>query len=91
MKKDFRIEVTTEALQYALDEAKSELSRRLSQKGHGGFASTHEMFGVLMEEIDELSEALHDNDQEQFVAELKDIAVAALFSLASIHDNTHDW
>ncbi|GAH65751.1 unnamed protein product, partial [marine sediment metagenome] len=46
--------------------------------------------GKLIEEVDELSEALHANDQEQFVAELKDIVVAALFSLASIHDNTHD-
>ena len=86
-----RKEVSTKALTYALDEARSELSKRLSQKGYGGFASTHEMFGVLMEEVNELSEALHDNDQEQFVSELKDIVVAALFSLASIHDNTHDW
>lgn len=86
-----RKEVSTKTLQYALDEAKSELSRRLGQKGYGGFTSTHEMFGVLMEEVNELSEALHDNNQEQFVAELKDIVVAALFSLASIHDNTHDW
>lgn len=86
-----RKEVSAKALQYALDEARSELSRRLIQKGHGGFASIHEMFGVLMEEVNELSEALHDNDQDQFVAELKDIVVAALFSLASIHDNTHDW
>jgi NTP pyrophosphatase (non-canonical NTP hydrolase) len=86
-----RKKVSEKALQYALDEAKSELNKRLIQKGYGGFASTHEMFGVLMEEVDELSEALHDNDQEQFVAELKDIVVAALFSLASIHDNTHDW
>ena len=86
-----RKEVSTKALTYALDEAKSELGRRLSEKGYGGFASTHEMFGKLIEEVDELSEALHDNDQEQFVAELKDVVVAALFSLASIHDNTHDW
>lgn len=86
-----RKKVSAKALSYALNEAKSELSRRLIQKGHGGFASTHEMFGVLMEEVNELSEALHDNDQDQFVAELKDIVVAALFSLASIHDNTHDW
>jgi len=86
-----RKEVSNKALIHALDEAKSELSRRLGQKGFGGFASTHEMFGVLMEEVNELSEALHDNNEEQFVAELKDIVVAALFSLASIHDNTHDW
>jgi NTP pyrophosphatase (non-canonical NTP hydrolase) len=85
-----RKEVSTKALKYALDEARSELSRRLGQKGYGGFVSTHEMFGKLMEEVNELSEALHDNDQEQFIAELKDIVVAALFSLASIHDNTHD-
>ena len=86
-----RKEVSTKALSYALDEARSELSRRLSQKGRGGFASTHEMFGVLTEELIELSEALHANDQKWFVAELKDVLVAALFSLASIHDNTHDW
>jgi len=85
-----RKEVSTKSLTYALDEARSELSRRLGQKGYGGFASTHEMFGKLMEEVNELSEALHDNDQKQFIAELKDIVVAALFSLASIYDNTHD-
>ena len=86
-----RKEVSTKALTYALSEARSELTRRLSEKGYGGFASTHEMFGEIMEEINELSKALHDNDEKQFVAELKDIVVAALFSLASIHDNTHDW
>ena len=86
-----RKKVSAEALEYALKEARSELTRRLIQKGCGGFASTHEIFGVLMEEMDELSEALHANDQKWFVAELKDVVVAALFSLASIHDNTHDW
>lgn len=85
-----RKEVSNKAIMYALEEAKSELSRRLGQKGFGGFASTHEMFGKLTEEVNELSEALHANDQKWFVAELKDVVVAALFSLASIHDNTHD-
>ena len=85
-----RKEVSTKALTYALDEAKAGLTIQLGRKGYGGFASTHEMFGKLMEEVNELSEALHDNDQEQFIAELKDIIVAALFSLASIKSNTHD-
>ncbi|HUX80368.1 MAG TPA: MazG nucleotide pyrophosphohydrolase domain-containing protein [Alphaproteobacteria bacterium] len=81
-----RKEVSTKSLTYALDA----LTIQLGRKGYGGFASTHEMFGKLMEEVNELSEALHDNDQEQFIAELKDIIVAALFSLASIKSNTHD-
>lgn len=85
-----RKEVSTKALTYALDEAKSELSRRLGQYGYGGFVSSHEMYGVLMEEVNELSEALHSDDQDQFESELKDIIVAALFSLASLYDNTHD-
>ena len=61
------------------------LGVRMAKHGPGAYASPHECFGVLWEEaMKELGDALHANDAEQFVKELSDVAVTAIFGIASI-------
>lgn len=67
------------------------LNKRISQKGENGFSSTHEIRGVLDEEVEELHGAIKSNDPVESYNELLDIAVAAIWGLASIQEGTIDW
>lgn len=61
-----------------------DLNRRLQKHGNGAYASKHEAFGVVAEELDELKEALRDDSRPwRFDEELRDVAVACIFALAS--------
>lgn len=56
----------------------------LRSKGRGAFVSSHEIYGILAEELNvELLDAIHANDPQQIQKELIDVAVGALFALAS--------
>jgi hypothetical protein len=68
------------------------LEYRLNQKGHGTFASNHEILGIIQEELTEYEAAIHTNAcNEEKIKELEDIAVAALFGIASIQSGGIDW
>lgn len=67
------------------------LSMRLEEKGYESFASMHEIRGVIDEEVRELQDAMHEQDVEKIVHELKDVCVAAMFGLACIEAGTLDW
>lgn len=69
------------------------LQFRATQKGMGVFASGHEILGVLKEEVQEYQDEVHakDNSPTKRVEELKDIAVAALWGIASIESGGTDW
>lgn len=60
------------------------LQKRLKQHGHAPLASIHEILGIMDEEHYELLMAVHQNDNDQVVEELVDIAVGALFGIASL-------
>lgn len=65
---------------------------RFEQKGHGSFSSSHEILGILNEEMKEYTDAVHENQSDHDkIEELKDIAVAALFGIASIRSGGVDW
>ena len=59
------------------------LQKKMTKKGMGGFVSSHEGYGVVMDEFVELGEAVHDNDIDGVINEIVDIAVAAIWSIAS--------
>ena len=59
------------------------LPKQVEAKGSGAFASYHETLGVIMEEYHEYIEAVHKNDENQAAKELIDLAVAAIWGLAS--------
>jgi len=61
------------------------LRYRLETKGPGSYASRHEIYGILAEEMDELLDELRINTlsgYKNFRKELLDVAVAAIFAYA---------
>ena len=72
-----------DCLKETLSLLERKLARRLHEKGWGALVSTHEVWGVVDEENNELKDAVHDNDVDAVREELLDIAVAALFGHAS--------
>lgn len=60
------------------------LMERLAQHGDGPFHNLHEVFGVISEEVNhEMMLALHRNDPDGFTNEVLDVAVAAVWTIAS--------
>lgn len=60
----------------------NKLRYRLETKGNDSYASRHEIFGIIAEEMDELLDELRINTRrgyKNFRKELLDIAVASLF------------
>jgi len=86
-----RPHVPDNQIQAAVSKFKEELKRRLDEKGYGTFASRHEIYGVLMEEVLEFEEAARSSSSEELVSELYDIAVAAIFGAACIEGGYVDW
>lgn len=59
------------------------LIEKMDEKGLECFSSTHEAYGKIEEERYEALQAMHQNQDEQFEAELLDIAIAALWGVVS--------
>jgi hypothetical protein len=79
-----RDRITQEGWERALSEVRSELDRRVAEKGDGAFASLHEAWGVIDEEIREFKDGVQAKDRLNAHAELLDIAVAAIVGIASM-------
>lgn len=76
----------------ALDEVEEKLRFRANQKGLGTMASTHEILGIIEDEVQEYRDEVHAKSEgEKKIEELKDIAVAAIFGIASIKSGGIDW
>lgn len=63
----------------AIDEILTEI-RAEAERAHGKFGppiSTHESLGVLLEEFDELKEAIHDNAADRIMREAIQVASVA--------------
>ena len=79
-----RITVTEEHLQATMERVEYVLRHRIAKVGSGAYASRHEALGVIAEEYHELVDAVRDNNNRQrFIDECFDVAVAAIFALAS--------
>jgi hypothetical protein len=87
-----RQQLTQRDIDDALLETKYKLVYRLQQKGMGSYASVHEILGILKQELEEYNDAVHQRTSENDkVEELKDIAIAAIFGIASIRSGGIDW
>lgn len=86
-----REEIKRTHIENAVRITQSKLKARLLEKGNLTLSNTHEIFGILGEEMDELSEALHQNDLDAFYEELLDVAVACVFGMACIKQGALDW
>jgi len=71
-------------IEEAIKELKWALEKQIRQYGSGCWVSPHEMLGQLQEEFLEFSQAVHADMPRAQRKELIDIAVAAIFSVASI-------
>jgi len=86
-----RVAVSEAIRDIALGLVKHKLERRMKEKGAGSYTSPHEIVGWLKEEFEEfVVEARHADKyspgkaNERLIGELADIAVAAIFGIASI-------
>lgn len=68
----------------AINELQAQLRLRLKQHGTGAYASSHELSGVLDEEVREFKDYMHSNDRPAQRDELMDIAVACIIGWASL-------
>lgn len=79
-----RPEVPEEILVEALNQFKRALLKRIRKHGKGAYFSRHETYGIIAEEFNlELLKAMQENNHINFEEELLDVAVAAIFGLAS--------
>lgn len=82
------MKVPPEEVDAAIERALKALKRRIKEKGNRPYRSRHETYGIIAEEHFELLLAMQKNDGENYKDELVDIAVAAIFGLAS-HNVTY--
>jgi hypothetical protein len=81
-----------EEIQESVSLVVDNLISELECKGRGCFASNHEIYGVILEEVDEYLDAIHDNlTDSEMINELSDIAVAAIFGITSIKMKATNW
>ena len=71
-----------EMLMY-LEMLEEKITARLNKHGTGLHISSAETYGIVAEEFHELMGAMHSNDPQEFVSELQDIAIAAIFGMVS--------
>ncbi len=79
-----RPQVSDELILKALEALTVNVGRKIEEKGRGAFISSHETLGQVTEEYTELIGAVHNNDPVEIGQELMDIAVAAVFGVASM-------
>lgn len=75
--------VSEEVVQKTLKIFEAFLREKIKQKGNRVFYSSHEALGVLTEEYSELIQAIQSNRSDLIRAELLDVAVSAIWGVAS--------
>ncbi len=87
-----RHQLTWHDLEGALQQVAEKFDFRIKQKGNGSLASSHEILGIIEDEVQEYRDEVHAKaSADKKVEELKDIAVAAIFGIASIQSGGVDW
>ncbi len=68
-----------------IEDFKPQLRKAIKQKGSGSYSSIHEILGLLTEEYHEIIDAVHKKDVKDVKSELIDVAIVALWGVASIN------
>lgn len=66
----------------AIKALKLKLKYRIAQKGNHSYASVHEAYGLIAEEVKELLDAVQSNNREEVMSEMMDIAVGCIYAIA---------
>jgi len=78
--------ISPEEVERAKKEVVARLAKRIEEKGRKGFASEHEAYGKLSEELLEFQMGIWKRgSEEDKISELEDIAVGAIWAIASYH------
>tara|TARA_R110000824_G_scaffold63333_5_gene166676 strand:+ start:441 stop:716 length:276 start_codon:yes stop_codon:yes gene_type:complete len=91
MRSKHRKQIDDETVANIMKQFHNRLEMVLKKRGYGGFASRHEILGILDEEKLEFTEAVHSEGIGRVKSELLDIAVADIWGAASIDAETVDW
>lgn len=87
-----RHQLTLTDLQSAAASVMEKTDYRARQKGLGVMSSGHEILGIILEEVQEYQAEVHaKHSRSDKIEELKDIAVAAIWGIASIESGGVDW
>jgi ribosomal protein L1 len=87
-----RQQITHQDLHDAIEGIIKKTHFRAGQKGLGAMASSHEILGIIEDEAQEYRDEVHaKSDAKAKIEELKDIAVAAIWGIASIQTGAVDW
>lgn len=87
-----RKQLSVDDLKNAISEISNKTEYRARQKGFGCFASNHEILGYTTDELAEYRDAVHEKlEDEKKVQELIDVAVCAVWGIASIRSKSVDW
>lgn len=87
-----RPDLLTRDFNSALKRLEAKIEYRIEEKGTHSMSSVHEILGLIEEEVLEFKVAIQQNlKPEQKEEELLDIAVAAIFGIASITSKGIDW
>jgi hypothetical protein len=79
-----RDQIADEQIHEAVKDVVQMLVYKFEQHGKGAAVSMHEAFGVMQEEMTELEDEMRANSQKKFRREAIDVAVAALWAIASL-------
>ncbi len=86
-----RPQLTEAQVDAAVEVLRTNLKRRLHEKGWGAWLSRHEVLGIIAGEHKELIDAVQGEPQKCVKDELLDIAVGAVFGVACIDAGTLEW
>ena len=76
-------EITHELVEQAIEKFRERVTTAFEKHGSQCFASAHEGYGVIAEEVAELLDAIRANDPEEIKKESMDVAVSAMWLWAS--------
>lgn len=78
-----RDQITDKHIEEVIGLLRAHLYLKIERKGRGALVSAHELWGILEEEVDELKDAIHDNNDYAIESESYDVMISALWGLAS--------
>lgn len=79
-----RPQISEEVLLKTLEEVTKNVGTKIQRKGRGVYVSHHEALGIITEEYKELIDAVQSNNPVEVASEMMDVAVGAIWGLASM-------
>jgi NTP pyrophosphatase (non-canonical NTP hydrolase) len=79
-----RPQITDKEVENAVRIFRNKLEKARLEKGNDSWASTHEIFGLLTEEVREVEDEVRTGNKVAMVDELLDVAVIAVFGVACL-------